>query len=602
MADYTGEKFKQENYASQLVNTLNGFRKRKYMCNVVLLCSGREYFAHKDFLCAASPYFRNCFIDDLNAQASPGVKLDLTNSISAGIMEDILQFVYLGEVCVHKENVKELIAASDFLQMSNLKDIVCRFYEKKLCASNCLSISSLADEFNCVSLKKSADRYVCRHFVSVSQSDEFLSLNINQVAHIISNNNLNVIGEEKVFEAVMNWIGRDQTQRCDYISRLLEHVRLPLINKYYIFDKIVNNEAIMRNEQCQKLVLKAIQFQAMQDRRLIVDTSQCIPRHSFDTTTIIIACGGTQDELSTKDALCYIPGVDFWYPLAPMISERDKFSAVLCDDYLYAVGGEIEGRALKLTEYYDFASDKWAATVDLPSTLTNHGAAVLNGEIYIVGGGSNESYSKDVLKYDRLTNKWIEVQGLRVPRRGACVVSHLHLYAIGGYGPSGMAFASVERYDPYLDEWAKIFPMNSSRAFASGAVIGDRIFVFGGEYAMWSFYCSAEVFDIATDEWRMIADASIPRSFSTAAVLGREIYILGGMRSVYCENDDDEFVDASECADVEIYNIDKDAWSVGRSLPIATSGLKCVTLVTSKSAVEMRCGMKFPDHDYDASD
>eukprot|EP00794_Sanderia_malayensis_P000448 gene448-1089_t len=589
-----GERFKQENYATQLVNTLNGYRKRTYMCDVVLLCRDKEFFAHKSFLCAASPYIRDYFSvsDDL---ASPGVKLDLSNSIPPAIMEDLLQFMYIGEVCVHKENVRELIAASDFLQMTNLKDIVCRFYEKKLCASNCLSISSLADEFNCVSLKKSADKYVCRHFVSVSQSNEFLALNVDQVVHIISRDNLNVVCEERVFEAVVNWIKRDEEERSTHLPKLLQHIRLPIINKYYIFDKVVKIKGVMEDEECKKLVLNAIEFQTMRDRRTMLETPLCSPRSSFDMINIIIACGGTQDELSSKDAMCYIPDVEIWYPLASMSCERNKSAVVLCDGYLYAIGGELDGKPLKSVECYDFATNQWFVSSDLPKALSNHSAAVLNGEIYVVGGGSQDVYLKDVLKKDKSMKQWVQVQSLKVPRRGACVVSHVHLYAIGGYGPGGMALANVERYDAYRDEWAKIFPMNSARAFASGVVIGDKIYVFGGEYAMWSFYCSAEVFDIGTDEWKAITDASIPRSFATACAVGRDIYVLGGMRSLYAggHDDDDEFVDACECSDVEIYNIDSKEWRIGRSLPIANSGLKCIAFDTSKSVIEQRCGINF---------
>ena len=519
----------------------------------------------------------------------------MNDRIPSSIMEDLLQFMYLGEVCVHKDNVRLLIAASDILQMSDLKDLVCRFYEKKLCASNCLSISALADEFNCQSLKKNADTFIFKHFADVSHSEEFKSLKIEQVIHIVKSEKVNVKKEEQVFEAVMGWVDYDADERFRYMPKLLQNVRLPLINKYYIFDKIASNLKIMQSKDCQELVMKAVNFQCLKDRRPIIGSQQELARTAHELTNIVIACGGVQDELSTKDALCYVPAVDFWYPLAPLHYERNSFPLVALDDNIYALGGETGGKSLKTVEFYDFGLDRWTESSNLPEPLSGHGAAVLNGEIYIVGSGKQDSCSDAVFKYDKAANRWISVQKMKVPRRGACVVGHLQLYAIGGYGPSGMALASVERYDPYIGEWAKIFPMNSSRAFASGAVIGDKIYVIGGEYAMWSFYCSGEFFDVNKDEWHSIADASIPRSFTGIAVLANCIYVFGGIKSLNpC--DDDEFVDACECADVEIYDPSKNIWKSGCPLPIPTAGIKCVSMYLPKHAIEVRCGIHLPQN------
>ena len=67
-----GEKFKQENYASNLAVTLNTFRKKNYMCDIVLVCKQREFLAHRNVLSAASPYFRQCLSSDPDSYTSQG--------------------------------------------------------------------------------------------------------------------------------------------------------------------------------------------------------------------------------------------------------------------------------------------------------------------------------------------------------------------------------------------------------------------------------------------------------------------------------------------------------------------------------------------------
>ena len=47
-----------------------------------------------------------------------------------------------------------------------------------------------------------------------------------------------VVSEEPVFEAVVGWVKHDETNREEYMSQLLEHVRLPLLSAKYITDVI----------------------------------------------------------------------------------------------------------------------------------------------------------------------------------------------------------------------------------------------------------------------------------------------------------------------------------------------------------------------------
>ena len=47
-----------------------------------------------------------------------------------------------------------------------------------------------------------------------------------------------VSSEEPVFEAVIKWVRQDEASRPDYLSQLLQFVRLPLLSAKYITDVI----------------------------------------------------------------------------------------------------------------------------------------------------------------------------------------------------------------------------------------------------------------------------------------------------------------------------------------------------------------------------
>lgn len=72
------------------------------------------------------------------------------------------------------------------------------FLPKRLYPNNVLGIRAFADTLACWSLVEACNRYLQKHFVDVSMSEEFLSLPLPDVRDIISRDELNVQSEENV--------------------------------------------------------------------------------------------------------------------------------------------------------------------------------------------------------------------------------------------------------------------------------------------------------------------------------------------------------------------------------------------------------------------
>ena len=55
----------------------------------------------------------------------------------------------------------------------------------------------------------------------------------------------------QVFESVIKWVKQDMDQRKDFLTELMEHVRLPLIaSRPGIFLNIVNEPLLKNNPKC----------------------------------------------------------------------------------------------------------------------------------------------------------------------------------------------------------------------------------------------------------------------------------------------------------------------------------------------------------------
>lgn len=150
-----------------------------------------------------------------------------------------------------------------------------------------------------------------------------MQLNHKDVADIISKDELNVRGEEVVFEAVLNWIkfghrgtissfessSHSQSEsyqyfenqgtssslnndREQYLPNLLTLVRLPLLTPQFLADHVATESLIRMNHGCRDLLDEAKDYHLMPERRLLLQSFRTRPRNNADNIGIIYAVGG----------------------------------------------------------------------------------------------------------------------------------------------------------------------------------------------------------------------------------------------------------------------------------------------------------------------
>lgn len=171
-----------------------------------------------------------------------------------------------------------------------------------------------------------------------------------------------------------------------------------------------------------------------------------------------------------------------WEPLAPLNHPRAAGAAAVVDGQIVVVGGQRDNELVLPTEIYDPEADEWREGAPIPTPREHVAAGAFDGGVYAVGGRAlGPDRNLDVL----------------------------------------------ERYDVASDTWEKLEPMPTERGSVGATVAHGRLLVAGGETST-GVLDTIQLYDFATGTWSDGPPLSIPRHGAAVATRGPVVYVIGG--------------------------------------------------------------------------
>jgi len=260
-----------------------------------------------------------------------------------------------------------------------------------------------------------------------------------------------------------------------------------------------------------------------------------------------------------------------WAKLAPVPTDGtgvEGMSVANVGDTIIAALGldSVDGDTVT-TRLYSIAHDTWSLGADAPGP-SSEGAGVAHGGLfYNVGGrigGPGSAARSDIWSYDLEADAWdATLTPMPTARAGlAIAVVGDSIYAIGGRsataGPCrfirGAPLALVERYDISSDTWTAVAPLLAPRSDLAAAVVGGKIYVFGGCDAAGAILADVDVYDPRTDTWSA-APADMPTARAgmyAVTTKGDTVYVIGGWDGI-----------GNGLSTNEAYKVSKNTWTAG---------------------------------------
>lgn len=551
MATPDSSTYQQHDLPSQSFPVMEEIRRQGKLCDVTLKVDDHCFTAHRIVLASTIPYFQAMFTHDMVESKQKEITIQ---GIEPSALESLIKFAYCGKITMDINNVQSLLVGASFLQLHRVRDACCDFLKKRLHPSNVLGVRAFADTLGCSSLVVSANKFVQKHFVEVSKSEEFLNLGFAEVKEIIGRDELYVLSEEQVFEAVMDWVKRDPDKRMMYLPELLTRVRMPLLTPHYLTDKVATEEFIRSSHKCRDLLDEAKDYHLMPERRPLLQSFRTRPRCCVDIVGMIYAVGGltkSGDSLSTVEV--YDPIVARWQMAEAMSMLRSRVGVAVMRNKLYAIGGYNGQERLSTVEVFNPETKIWSKVTSMNCKRSAVGAAALNDRLYVCGGYDGVSSLNTVEYYDPDKNEWVMVTSMSKHRSAAGVAAFEgFIYALGGHDGLSI-FDSVERFDPQTSLWVPVQPMLSKRCRLGVATLNNKLYVCGG-YDGSTFLRTVEVFDPVSGQWSYVSSMNVMRSRVALVSNWGKLYAIGGYDGV------------SNLSTMEMYNPDTNMWTFAASM------------------------------------
>ncbi|XP_013910197.1 PREDICTED: kelch repeat and BTB domain-containing protein 12 [Thamnophis sirtalis] len=498
--DYKAVGKRKQQHSLNLLDQIKYMKDLTEMIDVVLVAEEKKFPCHKLILAAFSPYFKAMFTCGLMECAQREVVL---HDIAAESVSVLLHYMYTSELHLTNCNVQNVAIAAFFTQMEDVFSQCQTYMMDHIEASNSIGIYYFAKHIGAEELSERARKYLYQHFTEVSQQEEILEVEAQQLLSLIRSDDLNVSREESILDLVLRWVNHSRKLRADHLIELLKQVRLVLVSPSFLVEARKRNTVLLSNSKCFEMIEGALETIKKSNQPSLS------LRYGMEATTLLLCIGNNSGGIRSRKgnyaeaSFCYAPLTQKTYFISsPKYAEGigSIYTGVVTENNSIVVAGEASAtkmsrQKIKKIEIYRYEGhgNRFWESLCTAQFRELYALGTIHCDLYILGGQmklkNQYQITNIVEKYSMEQENWRTLAPLPVPLACHAVVTVKNrLYVIGGWTPQ-MDLPDDEpdrlsnrtlQYNPSQDKWTECAPMKYSKYRFSTAVVNHEIYVLGG--------------------------------------------------------------------------------------------------------------------------
>uniref|UniRef100_A0A8C8SNB9 Kelch like family member 30 n=1 Tax=Pelusios castaneus TaxID=367368 RepID=A0A8C8SNB9_9SAUR len=438
--------FSLPSHPQAILEGLRSLRSHPKLSDVTLLVGGHEFPCHRSILALCSHYFNAMFTGDFIESISARVEIKEVDPV---VMETLIDFAYTGKITINQGNVEALIRTSNQLHFPTIRKVCSRYLRQQMDATNCLGICEFGENHGCPEVSSKAWAFLQENFEAVSHQEEFLQLSKERLVVYLSNDLLQMQEEQSLAEAVLRWVRYEEASRAKHLPELLNLVHLVSLPDQYL-QKLLSLEPLIQDSEACKV----------ENSSFVQKSLLALPQKLEEV--LVVVAGRALEENEAEDVelpvsqnfAFYNPKTSKQWMALPDFPDYNKwgFSLVALNNDVYVTGGSrgTQNDTWSTTQSWCFhlKEDAWKPIAPMRKARTNHASAVLNGEIYAIGGTTVDTV--EVECYDPYNNSWCPVSpALKYVSNFAATGCLGKLYLIGSCAVKYNAL-TLQCYNPVI--------------------------------------------------------------------------------------------------------------------------------------------------------
>jgi len=538
---------------------------------------------HREILMEHSAYFRSMF-SKFKEKSLACIELkDITDS---KLMAQIINYMYFNTLSLSPKTVQDILVIANYLQIDTLATDCVQYVKDRIDKKNVVAVYLYTGAMGPWDLHLAAKDFILQHFEQVAdKSKEFSLLSREQILCLISSPRLLVTSEGAVYKAVVSWVAHLPRERASLLPSLLQHVHFPLMSMDEV-DQSFRSHLVKKNKNLSTALQEARTYLAKNtDEKLdywsrkpkpprwpkifvvmrmywknlpmeyydfkLKSWKQLTPVQNWRSCTALVGhkhsiylLGGEEVDPESPTGSRTVNRVtrydcekERWSGGPSMLLARRWSGALVVDNTIYCIGG-IGGkggtyeRRLETVECLELGEEggrRWRPLSSMSTPRSSHTCEVMDGLIYVVGGGDGKDWLSSAEVYDPKKNSWRTISDLSA-KRWKCGLVELagYLYAVGGMdspraGFWGAPLNTVERYCPRSNCWTAVASMHESRFGCAVVAHQGKIYVSGGFGQDKAILSSVESYDPETDKWSKLTQMKKMCGFVGGVLIDRPV-------------------------------------------------------------------------------
>lgn len=295
-------------------------------------------------------------------------EIELVGASYIGV-KAVIDFLYSGDLPLDEGNIDYVLETAHLLQVWQAVDFCCQYLEKEVREDNYLYLQELALLYSLDRLDVFIDRFILKHFSTLSITSEFLQdVQMFKLCAFLSSEQVQCENEQTLLQVALQWLNQ-KPERLEFALQLLSNIRFVLIPSDVLIDHVLPtiHSMLPLDTSCKALIEEAIDYHRKLSTQPVMQTQQTALRGGVERLLLL---GGE-------------------------VSERGEgLSAEVC--------------------WLDEEAGKWVGETQMPAPRTQHCVAVLGGFIFTAGGSCSrenggDSASDMLYRYDPRSNLWVKV-------------------------------------------------------------------------------------------------------------------------------------------------------------------------------------------------